>query len=278
MLEREASEAERLAREAGGLLLAAYGTELEVAYKSPGDPVTDADVRSNAFLVEGLRRAFPGDAVVAEESRAPIGPARPDRVWYVDPLDGTKEFLAQTGDFAVMLGLSIDGEARLGVVYEPARDRLHAGVVGRGALLREGGATRAIRVPPMADGAAPRLVQSRAKRASLTDRLVERLGITERQRRGSMGIKACLVAAGGADLYVSFSDKSSAWDSCGPEAIVRAAGGCFVDLAGRPLVYGQGRREVRNLHGLIACNPACFARVMPDVEAIAESAGFLDEL
>jgi 3'(2'), 5'-bisphosphate nucleotidase len=174
-----------------------------------------------------------------------------------------------------MLGLSVGGEAHLGVVYEPARDRLYAGVVGQGAIVREGGLTRAIGVPPMADPKAPRLVQSRAKRASLTDRLVERLGITERQRRGSMGIKACLVAAGGADLYVSFSDKSSAWDSCGPEAIVRAAGGCFVDLAGRPLVYGRARRALRNRHGLIACNPACFAHVMPDVQAIASSAGFL---
>jgi 3'(2'), 5'-bisphosphate nucleotidase len=275
MWERELGEAERLAREAGALLLSVHGSELEVSYKSPGDPVTDADVRSNALLVDGLRRAFPDDAVVAEESHGRVGPPHPERIWYVDPLDGTKEFLAQTGDYAVMIGLAIGGAARLGVVYEPARDRLCGGVVGEGAFVREGGVTRPIHVAPSVDPDAPRLVQSRAKRAALTDRLVERLGITERERRGSMGIKACLVADGSADLYVSLSDRSSAWDSCGPEAIVRAAGGLFVDLAGRPLVYG--RRGVRNLHGLLACHPGCFDRVMPTVREVAVSAGLLDD-
>ncbi|MBC7173913.1 MAG: 3'(2'),5'-bisphosphate nucleotidase CysQ, partial [Polyangiaceae bacterium] len=83
----------------------------------------------------------------------------------------------------------------------------------------------------------------------------------------------CLVAAAEADLYVSLSDHSRAWDSCGPEAIVRAAGGRFVDLAGRPLVYDPS--SLRNLNGLMASNAACFDRVMPEIRSTALRVGLL---
>ncbi len=271
VLERELSEAKRLAREAGRYLLSVDPHGLPVAYKSVGNPVTEADERANAFIVEALRRAFPADAVVAEESHRIEGPARPDRAWYVDPLDGTKEFLAGTGDFAVMIGLAIEGRATLGVVFDPTRDRLYAGIVGEGATLAVSGVERPIAVGSEAAPAALRLVQSRARRASITDRLARRLEITRRERRGSMGIKACLVAAGEADLYVSLSNRSRAWDSCGPEAIVRAAGGRFVDLTGRDVVYDPS--HLRNLNGLMASNAACFEAVLPEVRAVAEGVG-----
>ncbi len=272
-LDRELSEATRLAREAGAYLLSVDRADLPVAYKSIGNPVTEADERANALIVEALRRAFPEDAVVAEESHATLGPARPARAWYVDPLDGTKEFLDGTGDFAVMIGLAVDGRATLGVVFDPTRDLLYTGVDGQGAWLTTSGVARPIVVGTEAAPAALRLVQSRARKASITDRLARRLGIVHRERRGSMGIKACLVAAGRADLYVSLSDRSRAWDSCGPEAIVRAAGGRFVDLAGRDIVYDTSR--LRNVHGLMASNAACFDAVFPEVHAVAARAGLV---
>jgi 3'(2'), 5'-bisphosphate nucleotidase len=106
-----------IARAAGEEIRKVYATDFEVAYKGENDPVTDADQRANALIVSRLRAAFPGDGIVAEESADKSDALGLGRVWYVDPLDGTKEFISKNGEFAVMIGLSIDGEARAGVVY-----------------------------------------------------------------------------------------------------------------------------------------------------------------
>jgi 3'(2'), 5'-bisphosphate nucleotidase len=194
-------------------------------------------------------------------------------VWFVDPLDGTKEFISKNGEFAVMIGLSIDGEARAGVVYQPTKDKVWAGVVGEGAYLLEGGTRRELRVSEVSDPKALKLVVSRSHRASSTDRLVERLGITDEVQHGSVGLKIGMLSEQVADLYVIIAAKSSKWDACGPEAVLRAAGGRFGDLAGEP--YRYVGPEMLNLRGLLACNSAAWDMVLPAVRAIAEDEGLV---
>ena len=117
-----------MAREAGQLLMEIYNTDFEVEYKTKTDPVTKADKQVNAFLVERLKDRFPQDAVIAEESDLSEQDGPPaDRCWYVDPLDGTKEFIAKNGEFSVMIGLAVQGYAQLGVVYQPTNDTLYRG-------------------------------------------------------------------------------------------------------------------------------------------------------
>ena len=133
MLDRELIEAVRLAREAGKILLEVYATEFGVEMKGAADPVTEADRRANAYITAKLRESFPDDAVIAEES-ANTALAGRGRCWFVDPLDGTKEFISRNGEFSVMIGLVVDGEAQLGVVYQPTEDKLYRGVVGDGPI------------------------------------------------------------------------------------------------------------------------------------------------
>jgi len=134
MLQRELQEARSLAREAGRIVLELYGTA-KVEMKGVSDPVTEADKRANAFIVERLAKLFPDDGIVAEESVNIAGAAKKPRCWFVDPLDGTKEFIAQNGEFSIMIGLAIDGRAALGAVYQPALGKLYTGIVGEGATL-----------------------------------------------------------------------------------------------------------------------------------------------
>ena len=272
MLERELDEAVSLAREAGRVLLEIYATDFAVRMKGAADPVTEADTRANALIVKALRERFPGDGVVAEESADTSDGARAGRCWYVDPLDGTKEFVAKNGEFSVMLGLAIDGAATLGVVYQPVGDRLYAGVVGQGATLDEAGVRTALRPTDEADPTRLRLVVSRSHRAAEVDALKAALGLTREAASGSVGLKVGLIARRDADLYVHLSDKASVWDTCGPEAILRAAGGRFTDLAGEPLRY-DGR--VRAARGMLACNAAAFDAVAPAVHAAAQRAGLV---
>lgn len=274
MLEHELDEASRIAREAGRILLGIYDTDFDVAYKDRSDPVTEADRRANDFLVEKLRTLFPEDGVVAEESPDRSDALGRGRCWYVDPLDGTKEFIAKNGEFSVMLGLAIDGCSTLGVVYQPVPDKLYAGVVGHGAWLEERGERRRLQVSDEADPSRLELVVSRSHRSEDIDRLVERLGITDEIRSGSVGVKVGIIAERRADLYVHVSDRSSAWDACGPEAILRAAGGRFTDLGGAEYRYG-GSTDMRNAGGILACNAAAYDAVLPVAREVAREAGLI---
>src|SRR4029077_18943512 len=134
-LAKVAETALRIALEASDVVNRVYATPFEVEFKGKDDPVTRADREANELACERLARAFPGVAIVAEESdpRSYAGFARHDRVWFVDPLDGTREFVARNGEFAVMLGLAEGGRALVGVIVAPAWGRAFVGIVGEGA-------------------------------------------------------------------------------------------------------------------------------------------------
>jgi 3'(2'), 5'-bisphosphate nucleotidase len=277
MLDRELVEAVKLAREAGHILLEIYATDFGVEMKGEADPVTEADRRVNAFLSARIQEAFPTDVIVAEESAVQGrrgDPRSSGRCWFIDPLDGTKEFIARNGEFSVMIGLAIDGEAQLGVVHQPTTGKLWRGVVGDGAFLEDGDKTYVLRPSDVSEPSKMRLVVSRSHRSAATNSLVEKLGITEEAVSGSVGLKVGLIAERKADLYVHLSDKTSAWDACGPEAILRAAGGSFTDLAGRAIEYVPG--ELKNHRGILACTRKGLEKVLPVVVDVAREAGLVD--
>ncbi|MBX3270190.1 MAG: 3'(2'),5'-bisphosphate nucleotidase CysQ [Sandaracinaceae bacterium] len=276
MLDRELVEAVKLAREAGQILMEIYATDFDVDFKGEADPVTEADRRANELLVRRLRESFPQDGLVAEETEDKSDSMRRGRCWYVDPLDGTKEFVSKNGEFSVMIGLAVDGHARLGVVYRPVGNRLYRGVVGDSAFVDVGDRTFSLGVTRVSDPRELRLVVSRSHRSASTDALVKRLGIEHETASGSVGLKVGLIAEREADLYVHLSEHSSAWDSCAPEAILRAAGGVFTDLAGDAFVYGGA--DLKNRRGLLACNNHdTFTRVIDVVRDVATENGLLDE-
>jgi len=274
MLDREIAEAARIARRAGVILMQIYGTDFDVAYKTDADPVTEADTKANAYIVRELKRAFPDDGIVAEETADKRDALKGGRCWYVDPLDGTKEFVARNGEFSVMLGLAIEGVAKAGVVYRPDGDKLYCGVVDAGAYLDERGERRPLSVSDVVEPSALKLIVSRSHRDEAIDAIISQLGITEEQTSGSVGLKVGLIAERKADLYVHLTDRSSAWDACGPEALIKAAGGRFTDLAGNP--YHYGGTDMRNRNGILACNAAAYDTVLPVAREAARAAGLID--
>ncbi len=263
---REIEVATRLAREAGRILLEVYATDFDVIEKPhAGGPVTVADERSNALIVAGLREAFPGDGVVAEESEDADDPRRFERCWFVDPMDGTKEFVQRNGQFAIHIGLAVAGEAKAGVVFQPTEDELYAGVVGEGCRLLSAKTSRCVHLTETPHDPL-RLVVSRSHRSPRLKEISDSLGIEEVHHVGSVGIKCGMIAADHADVYIHASRMSFRWDACAPEAIVRAAGGFFGDLSGQPYRYDGD--ELQNLRGLLACHPAALDRVLPILERL----------
>ena len=146
MMQAELNEARRLAVAAGAILLEHYSAPPSVEWKAPGDPVTAADRAASAFIVENLERLFPGDAILSEEEPDDLKRLEHSRVWMVDPMDGTREFIAQRGEFAVMIGLVVDGVPAAGVVYGPTTDKLYYGGRGAGAFMTCNGTTIPLQV------------------------------------------------------------------------------------------------------------------------------------
>lgn len=258
---RELDVAADLALCAGRVVLAYHRTGVAVERKQGSEPVTIADRAASDLIVAGLSRAFPGDVVVSEEVPR-ISEAFPAgaRVWLVDPLDGTRDFIAGDPGFAVMIGLALEGRPVLGAVYQPVSDRLFLGAPGLGARLRDPGGERLLRCSSRARLEELRLVASRSRYGRRVERIRLALGISDVLQVGSVGVKVGLIALGERDLYVNPARDTKAWDTCAPEAILREAGGALSDLAGGKLRY-EGTDLVHR-SGILASNGATHAAVV----------------
>jgi 3'(2'), 5'-bisphosphate nucleotidase len=271
-MQNELAVVETLVREAGRLVAEFYATDVSISYKGVNDPVTAADHAANDYLMAGLAAAFPHDGLLSEESADNPTRLQRRRVWIVDPLDGTKEFIGRNGEFSIMVGLAIDGQPALGVVYQPVVDVLYRGIPGQVAELVENGVVRPLAVSTLADPAAMRLVASRSHRDPLVATVCQRMGITQVRPSGSVGLKVGLLATAICDLYIHPSPGLKEWDTCAPDAVLRAAAGAATDAWGRPLTYNKA--DVRQRQGLIASNGHRHAQIVSATSAAAEAAGF----
>ena len=231
--------AEAAALAAGAAILEVYGEDFTVQRKPDNSPVTRADERAEAIILERLAKAAPDIPVVAEENCARHGtPATsPPRFWLVDPLDGTKEFVRRNGEFTVNIGLVEEGRAVLGVVHAPALGVTYAAAGMAATRRRTGEAPQPIAARALpARHAVVLHSRSHADEKRLA-RFVANLPGAERRVSGS-AIKFCLIAAGEADLYPRFG-QTSEWDTAAGQAVLEAAGGSVKTLDGAPLRYGK---------------------------------------
>ena len=228
-----------LARRAGALILAVRARGFETLQKEDRTPVTEADHQAEALIVAGLREATPDIPVIAEEEAAAGLSHDPCAVyWLVDPLDGTREFAAGRDEFTVNIGLVRHGAPALGAVGVPAYGELFGGIVATGVAWKRtvaGEQAIAARTPP-ADG----LTVLASRHYATDERLHAFLAgrpVASVTHIGS-ALKIVRVAEGAADLYPRLG-RTMEWDTAGPHAVLAAAGGRLVDMAGAPLGYGK---------------------------------------
>ncbi|MCA9629851.1 MAG: 3'(2'),5'-bisphosphate nucleotidase CysQ [Myxococcales bacterium] len=261
-----------LARGAAELIRGIYETDFKVDYKGPKDPVTEADRKANRLICDGLREAFPDAAIVAEESKPESYTQfrEAERVFFVDPLDGTKEFIKKNGEFVVMLGM-IEGDlARHGVILAPATGYAWLGEVGVGAWEVSPDDVRSpILVSPQTDRERARVVASRSHRTQESERALAILGVDRIDALGSAGLKGAEVASGRAEAYVSPGTAGKRWDACAVDALVRAAGGMVSDAYGVNIDY-RGE-SLTNDRGIVATNGHLHATLIERL-AVAKAA------
>lgn len=253
MYERELEQALAAARTAGKYLEDEYARFKAVA-GAPADITTEADRRSQEIILKHLTAQFSHDAFCAEEKTETLAgkPDTGDRLWIIDPIDGTRGFVTKNGEFSVMIGFVDHGDIAVGVVLQPATGRLTYARRGQGCWRQDGnGEPTRCNVSTRAPLAEATMIQSHTAPGKKS-RTIEVLGPGRVIESYSAGVKLAVVARGEADLYLNTYEEFHDWDICAGHILVTEAGGQVTGLCGETLRYGSPGAWQRS--GLIASN------------------------
>lgn len=208
---------------------------LDIQTKSDQSPVTEADLFSHKAILEFLKKLTPDIPVISEESGSPID-ITTEKFWLVDPLDGTREFIAKTDDFSINIALIENHVPILGVIYAPVFDVFYFAVKNKGAFKKQGDHSAQKVQTRKLNTEKPIVIASRrhGDNQKLQD-FFKQFKNHERLSRGS-AIKFGLIAEGAADIYPRFGE-TCFWDTAAGQCIVEEAGGQVIDTKGQPLRY-----------------------------------------
>jgi 3'(2'), 5'-bisphosphate nucleotidase len=213
--------------------------EIETVLKDDSSPLTEADLLSHRIIAEACARLAPEIPLVSEEDPASLAHRSPDgRFWLIDPLDGTREFLARNGEFTVNIALVVDQTPMLGAVHLPALGTTYIGIVGNGATVETANGQRrdiAARRPPN-EGVTVLASRSHGDDTAL-DAFLDGMQVAKRISAGS-SLKFCRIAEGIADIYPRLG-RTMEWDTAAGQAVLSAAGGRVHRIDGEPLAYGK---------------------------------------
>jgi 3'(2'), 5'-bisphosphate nucleotidase len=235
---------------AGSAILQVDRRGMRIDGKADGSPVTEADLAADRIIAEGLHRLARDIPALSEERVTRAGPSCPELFFLIDPLDGTKEFVAGRDEFTVNLALVANGTPLLGIIGAPALGLIWRGLAGQGTdkhaerlSTHNGiGPAQPIRTRPFPPPGKPWLAAvSRSHGDAATEAFIDARPGAIRERLGS-AIKLAKVAEGVVDIYPRLAPTSE-WDIAAGHAIVTAAGGKVTDAAGGDLRYGQGTRK-----------------------------------
>ncbi len=259
-LENELETAKGLAEEAGEEILKIFRSlkNLNIETKTDNSPVTIADKASNKILVDGLNSRFPDYGLLSEETLDNPDRLNKEFVWIIDPLDGTRDFIARQRSFTVMVGLAREGEPVLGVVHSPVEKKTYFAVKGKGAYLNCYGDNEGDRIRRKLNVSSKENVST--MRVSIVRTKPESEGLEQLVQMpfsgisliGGAGYKAMMVAEGSGEVWYHRGHKCHEWDLCAPSVIVKEAGGQVTDFYGDPIVFNKETPDLQN--GILVSN------------------------
>lgn len=239
-----------------------YQAGVSVEHKSGDEPVTIADRAADELIAAGLRTTFPEDGLLTEESDDDRSRLDRERVWIVDPLDGTSDFIGGTGEFVVQIALAVAGKPVLGVVYQPTTDQLLQAVHGLGAYRVQDGQTTRLNVSTTSIPSQMCLIASRSHYSAAIEDARQALGIPTVKHMGSIGLKVAMLARGACDLFLA-TTVAKEWDMCAPHILLLEAGGRLTDPCGDDILYNKP--EIGTCRGLVGSNGLIHTRIVETV-------------
>ena len=261
-LSRDTQEALNIGQQAVPIILSYFKQDIQVDLKDNDqfNPVTRADKEADDFLRTALAKAFPNDKTLSEEN--PLPPESFDgHVWMVDPLDGTKDFVAGRDCFSINIGRVDDGRPTVGIIIVPARGWIFVAERGKGAYEVVNGNLKPIRVSRITEIAKSRLLtHSPSKEIRPLERLIFKLPFKEHIEEGG-GTKQVLLASGRAEAQINSNPRGSKWDVLAGEVIITEAGGVLSDLDGQPINYRHPESRLEKSY-VASNNPLMHAAII----------------
>ena len=232
-------------------ILEIYNTDFSVEIKDDNSPVTLADKNADKVIRDYLHKKYPTYAFLTEESTDDISRLDNDFVWIVDPVDGTKDFVAKDGGFTTNIALAYKHEAVVGVVVVPLTGEIYFAAKGLGAFYRKDGLTKRIHVNDKTENITvyKSVFHSKPEEDAVIEKHKDRIAKTE---KWGSALKACRIAQGLGELTYRLSDGTKEWDTAASQVIIEQAGGVFLTPARERMMYN--RVDVHNREGYVICN------------------------
>ena len=232
-------------------ILEIYNTNFDVEIKDDNSPVTLADKNADKVIREYLHNKYPEYAFLTEESTDNKERLNNDYVWIVDPVDGTKDFVARDGGFTTNIALAYKHEAVVGVVVVPLTGEIYYAAKGLGAFYRHQGITKRIHVNDKLDNLIvyKSVFHSTKQEEVMYEKYKDKIAKIE---KWGSALKPCRIAQGLGELSYRLTDGTKEWDTAASQVIVEEAGGIFLDTKGKRIMYN--REDVHNRIGYVICN------------------------
>ncbi len=268
--------AKSTAKKASGIILKIYKSDdYGVRYKGKDDPVGKADIEANKIICSELHKYFPEMGILTEEAwedapdslkKAMKDWHKKDYCWIIDPIDGTKGFIAKNDEFGIHIGLAHRGKAVLGVNYYPVRETMYWAIKGKGAYK---GIGNALRVSNEKDLEKTRIISSHSNPKETFDKIINKLNAKKGLLVGSTGLKMMLVAKGEAEAHLKLRRGIYYWDTCSADIIISEAGGIVTDLEGKQFDYSDNTNL--RLRGMLASNNQNHRKILEVYKEISET-------
>lgn len=245
----EATLAVEAITKASKAVLETYGEEFTSDLKGDDSPITEADLQSNEIIKKVLSAT--GLPILSEEDKDDKSRINHEKIWIVDPLDGTSDFVNKTGEFTVMIGLVKHKRPILGLISRPTTNTLFLAQSGGGAYKFENNSWQKLTVSKTSDIRKCRAVGSRFHLSEEEKRFFRELGVLSFESKGS-SLKVAEISMGSADLYLTSSNKIKHWDTCASHCLVTEAGGKMTDMLGNEISYNT--EKINHENGLLVTN------------------------
>ena len=235
--------------EAGKVVMEVYDRNFSSSIKSDNQPITEADIKSNQIIQKIISDS--GHPILSEESVDDKKRLDSKKIWIIDPLDGTSDFIKKTGEFTIMISLVEDHIPILGIIYWPTKSTLYLAQKGQGAFKSDNDAWSKLSVSNVSELENCRAVGSRYHISEIEQNLIKRLNISQFTSKGS-SLKVADISSGNAELYFTTTNKIKQWDTCASYCLITEAGGKMTDMFGNDLKYNTERLNHEN--GLLVSN------------------------
>lgn len=235
--------------EAGKIVMEIYNKEFSSKIKNDNEPLTEADLKSNQIIQKILSDS--GHLILSEESEDNKKRLDAKKVWIIDPLDGTSDFIKKTGEFTIMISLVEDHVPILGIIYWPTESILYIAQKNKGAFKSKNKIWSKLSVSNVSNLKKCRAVGSRYHISEIEKNLIKILNISQFTSKGS-SLKVADISSGNAELYFTTTNKIKQWDTCASYCLISEAGGKMTDMLGNNLKYNIERLNHEN--GLLVSN------------------------